>query len=243
MRPRAAATNSDRAGSARPSAPASRTAVSWRAVRLMPRSRSLTDRGLTPAALASSCCVSRASARSCRSNPANPEVACSAMTAASPPPALSPPAATSTAREGPVPKIIQARRPRHQSRHRPARSPGPQRPPGTGAPALATGAVLPACPVHAARRRHPVGLLCAARVRITPGHGHTRTNASPSGPACTAPGQNRSSDPCPCAYPGGEALMGARIPEEQGAMAESAAARSSAPAGVPNPASRPGKQA
>ena len=80
-----------------------RTAVSWRAVRLMPRSRSLTARGLTPAALASSCWVNRASARSCRSSPAHSEVACSAMTAASPPTALSPPAAPSTARKGLMP--------------------------------------------------------------------------------------------------------------------------------------------
>jgi hypothetical protein len=41
--------------------------VAW-----MPRSRSLTDRGDRPAASASSSWVSLASARSCRSNPANP---------------------------------------------------------------------------------------------------------------------------------------------------------------------------
>jgi len=70
-RPRAAARNKARTGSARPSASASSKAVSLRAVRLIPRSRSLTDRGLSPAASASSSWVSRASARSCRSNPAN----------------------------------------------------------------------------------------------------------------------------------------------------------------------------
>jgi len=42
-----------------------------RAVRLMPRSRSLTDRGLSPACSASSSCVSRASVRSCLSKSAN----------------------------------------------------------------------------------------------------------------------------------------------------------------------------
>jgi hypothetical protein len=42
--------------------------VSLRAVRLIPRSKSLTDRGLRPAASASSSCVSPASARNCRSN-------------------------------------------------------------------------------------------------------------------------------------------------------------------------------
>ena len=63
--PRAAATNSPLTGPSRPSASASRTAVSLWAVRLMPRSRSLTVRGLTPAASASSSWVSRASARSC----------------------------------------------------------------------------------------------------------------------------------------------------------------------------------
>ncbi len=79
QRPRAAATNTGRTGSARPSAAASNSAVSLRAVRLMPRSRSLTDRGLTPAASASSSWVSLASDRSCRSNPANPSAGCSAM--------------------------------------------------------------------------------------------------------------------------------------------------------------------
>ena len=217
MRPRAAATNSDRAGSARPSAPASRTAVSWRAVRLMPRSRSLTDRGLTPAALASSCCVSPAPARNCRSNPANPEVASSTAAPSHHPqprqrqkaphgqgpcPRLSRPGARATSpgtgTGQPAPRARSGR---------PGRSPGPARryrPPARS---------CPACPVHAARRRHPVGLLCAARVRITPGHGHTRTNGSPGGPGgLRRPGQNRSSDPCPRAYPGGEALMGGQNP-------------------------------
>ena len=78
-RPRAAATNNARAGSARPSAPASSSAVSLRAVRLMPRSRSLTDRGHRLAASASSSWVSLASARSCRSSPPNPSAGCSAM--------------------------------------------------------------------------------------------------------------------------------------------------------------------
>ena len=185
---------------------------------MMPRSRSLTDRGLTPAALASSCCVSRASARSCRSNPANPVVACSAMTAASPPPSPQParsnkhgaeractkdypgqaPAPPVPAPASPLPgpaAAAQDRSPGPARRHRP--------------PARSAG--LPRHP--AARRRHPVGLLCAARVRITPGHGHTRTNASPGGPAgLHRPGQNRSSDPCPRAYPGGEALTGGQNP-------------------------------
>ena len=84
-------------------AAASRTAVSWRAVRLMPRSRSLTDRGLTPAALASSSCVRPAPARSCRSNPANPEVARSAMTAASPPHRPQPARGTQHRAEGLMP--------------------------------------------------------------------------------------------------------------------------------------------
>ena len=70
-------------GSARPNAPASSRAVSLRAVRLMPRSRSLTERGLRPADSASSSCVSLASTRSCRSNPANPSTGCSAMVPAS----------------------------------------------------------------------------------------------------------------------------------------------------------------
>ena len=217
MRPRAAATNSDRAGSARPSAPASRTAVSWRAVRLMPRSRSLTDRGLTPAALASSCCVSRASARSCRSNPANPTMACSAMTAASPPPALSPPAATSTAREGPVPKIIQARRPRHQSRHRPARSPGPQRPPG-----------------GPARRHWPPARSCRPAPCTPPadvilwvscaphGCGSHRATATPgptparAGLACAARGRTGHPTPAPAHTRAAKLLWGPESPRSRG---------------------------
>jgi hypothetical protein len=69
--PRAAATNSSAAGPVRPSAPASSTAVSLCAVRLMPRSKLLTDRGDTPAASASSSWVSFAPDRSCRSSPAN----------------------------------------------------------------------------------------------------------------------------------------------------------------------------
>ena len=48
------------------------------AVRWIPRSKSLTDRGDRLAASASSSCVSPASARSRRSNPANPRPGCSA---------------------------------------------------------------------------------------------------------------------------------------------------------------------
>ena len=70
---RAAATNSPRAGSARPSASASSPAVSLRAVRLMPRSRSLTDRGLRPAASASSSWVSPARAPQLPQQPAEPK--------------------------------------------------------------------------------------------------------------------------------------------------------------------------
>src|SRR6516165_4872469 len=76
--PRAAATNSSPAGPARPSAPASSTAVSLWAVRLMPRSRLLTDPVDNPAASASSSWVSPASARSCRNSPANETSRCPA---------------------------------------------------------------------------------------------------------------------------------------------------------------------
>ena len=67
-RPRAAASNAARAGPASPSASASSRAVSLRAVGWIPRSRSLTDRGLSRAASASSSWVRPASTRSCRSN-------------------------------------------------------------------------------------------------------------------------------------------------------------------------------
>ena len=253
MRPRAAATNSDRAGSARPSAPASRTAVSWRAVRLMPRSRSLTDRGLTPAALASSACVSSASARSCRSNPANPVVACSAMTAASPPPALSP-------------------RPRQQPRRGkglcqdyPGQVPAPPVPaPASPLPGPAPAAQTGARDRHAAtgHRRGPAGLPRARRPPAPPagallwvscaphGCGSHRATATPgptparAGRLPAPPGAEPVIRPLPPRIPGRRSSYGGpESPQEQGAMAESAAARSSAPAGVPDPASRPGKQA
>jgi hypothetical protein len=74
-RPRAAPTNSSRAGPSRPSAPASSTAVSLRAVALIPRSRSLIARWLTAAASASSSWVSPASSRSRRNSPPNPSPA------------------------------------------------------------------------------------------------------------------------------------------------------------------------
>ena len=70
-RPRAAAMNTTRTSSLSSSASASSWALSLRAVRLMPRSRSLTERGLRLAASASSSWVSRASVRSCRSSSAN----------------------------------------------------------------------------------------------------------------------------------------------------------------------------
>ena len=120
-RPRAAERNSSRAGSARLSAPASKTAVSLCAVRWMPRSRSLTDRGLSPAVSASSSCVIWASARSRRSSPANESAGCSAMA----PMPLDPPAAPpqrgtrplpQTVCPGPPPAILSLRwlpRPRH----------------------------------------------------------------------------------------------------------------------------------
>ena len=100
--------------------------------------------------------VSRASARSCRSNPANSDVPCSAMTAASPPAARSPPAATSTARTGPVPALSRPGARTAMPGTRPARCPGRQLPPrpepGTGAPGPTAGAVLPVCPGTWSRR-------------------------------------------------------------------------------------------
>lgn len=57
--------------------------MSLRAVRLIPRSRSLTDRGLSLAASANSSWVSRASIRSCRSSPAKESADWSATAIAS----------------------------------------------------------------------------------------------------------------------------------------------------------------
>src|SRR6185437_592696 len=67
----ATASNASFAAPTRPSASASSPAVSFRAVRLTPRSRSLTDRVLTRAALANSSWVSPALARRRRRRPAN----------------------------------------------------------------------------------------------------------------------------------------------------------------------------
>jgi hypothetical protein len=74
-----------------------------------------------------------------------------------------------------------------------------------------------ACFDDAAYRRHPVGLLCAACVMITPGHGRSRTNGDLSVPAgLQRPGQKGSSGPCPAhtpvatLLPGPESLAGGR---------------------------------
>jgi hypothetical protein len=78
----------------------------------------------------------------------------------------------------------------------------------------AGGAAPPICPGTRSRprppssRRNPVGLLWAARVAITPGHGQSRTNRSRIVPAdLKHPREKGSSDPCPCAHPGSEPLM------------------------------------
>ena len=113
-RPRAAASNSARCGPANPSASASSRAVSLRAVRLIPRSRSLTDRGERLAASASSSWVSPASARNRRSSPPNPGAACSAIGPPSPSPAPGLPPRPAPARPAPAagtrpPASLQAR--------------------------------------------------------------------------------------------------------------------------------------
>jgi hypothetical protein len=78
-RPRALASNAARVSPTSPSAPASKRAVSRRAVRLTPRSRSLTARVLRPADSASCRCVSPAPARSClRRSPNDKPARCSA---------------------------------------------------------------------------------------------------------------------------------------------------------------------
>ena len=100
-------------------------------------------------------------------------------------------------------------RPHHYSRHPASPLPGPAAAAKTGAwdrPAetddrrgsaeLPRNLVTP--PASAVSRRHPVGLLCAACVMITPRDGHSRTNDSPGVPAdLERPGENGSSDPCP----------------------------------------------
>jgi hypothetical protein len=121
-RPQAAAMNKTRTGSARPSAPARSTAVSLRAVRLMPRSRSLTDRGLTLAASASSSCVSSASVRSCRSSPPKLSAGCSVMPGTPLRAGILPPASPARIRTAST-TIIRAGPPDHAPLPRPARGP------------------------------------------------------------------------------------------------------------------------
>jgi hypothetical protein len=144
-RPRAADRNSSRAGPARPSAPASKTAVSLCALRWIPRSRSLTDRGLSPAASASSSCVIWASARSRRSSPANESAGCSAMA----PMPLDPPAAPPRRGTRPFPKQYA---PGHPCHPQPALAARP-----AAGPTAATTAVPLSAPtrVRAARRPSP----------------------------------------------------------------------------------------
>jgi hypothetical protein len=86
------------------------TAVSLRAVWLMLRSRSLTDRGLKLAASASSSWVRWASSRSCRSSPAKLSADCSA-TVHTPPDNLS---STAPAPDGTDPAPTVRSRPRHR---------------------------------------------------------------------------------------------------------------------------------
>src|SRR5215471_14237549 len=111
--PRAAATNRSRTGPSSLSAPASNWAVSLCAVRLIPRSRSLTDRGDRPAASASSSWVSLASARSCRSSPANETSGCSATAQ---PPRDPPPRLLAPGGIDPAPTVRSPARPDDLSR-------------------------------------------------------------------------------------------------------------------------------
>ncbi len=159
-RPRAAATNSARTGPARPSASASSPAVSLWAVRWIPRSRSLTDRGERPAASASSSWVSFASVRNCRSNPANPGPGCSATA-----PRLSktPPATTGPPRAGPAPKAYADPITAATRQHRPASPAG-----GTllrwDLARSCPGHLIPRHPIHAWRRRR--GVQAASPVHV-----------------------------------------------------------------------------
>src|SRR5215472_11809985 len=82
----------------------------------MPRSRSLTARRDSPAACASSSWVSPVSARSCRSNSANPSPGCSAT---GPAPLATPARAHPSARAGPTPQPTQTRPPQPPRQHWP----------------------------------------------------------------------------------------------------------------------------
>ena len=150
-RPRAVATNSARTGSARPSASASSPAVSLWAVRWMPRSKSLTDRGDRLAASASSSCVSPASARSRRSNPANPGPGCSATV-------LDPLGISARSRQPGTdethPKPTQTRPPQPPRQHWPAQPPGKLRLSGIRPARAELAQPLPHRPIRAWQRPH-----------------------------------------------------------------------------------------
>jgi hypothetical protein len=163
-RPRAMASNRARCGPARPSASASSRAVSLRAVALIPRSRSLTDRGEMVAASARSSCVSPASTRSCRSSGPKLRAGPSATGASSPPQALRPLAATHPVEAASAQGLSsQAYKPatgphRRWSKARESLRLSPQQP---GPPLTAPSAT-------ASVRRGPVGLLWADMCGHTP---------------------------------------------------------------------------
>jgi len=133
------------------------------------------------------------------------------MTAASPPADPEPSSATTHRAARTCTKITQARRPHHYFRHPASPFPGPAAAATTaardrhsetgdwrGSAGLPRYLVTP--PASAASRRHPVGLLCAACVMITPDHGQSRTTGSLGVPAdLEQPGEKGVIRPLPCA--------------------------------------------
>ena len=162
----------------------------------MPRSRSLTDRGLSLAASASSSCVSPAPARNRRSSPPKPDAVCSAT---GPSPPHHPSAARTLTRGRPQ------RTPRQHNPvgflwastcgHRP-RLPRPwNQPPPDPAQAAQTGQ----------RHVHPPRQRRQARPRPAPRHAR-RHRPTPPGPPAPRPGQRSPAHPgqsrTACAAPG-----------------------------------------
>ena len=135
--------------------------------------------------------------------------------------------------------------------------------PGTGQPAPRARSGRPDRSPGPARRYRPPARSCRPAPCTPPaaapscGSPVRRTGADHTGPRPhqdqrqpgragrpAPPGAEPVIRPLPPRIPGRRSSYGGpESPQEQGAMAESAAARSSAPAGVPDPASRPGKQA
>jgi hypothetical protein len=148
------------------------------------------------------------------------------MTAASPPTAPSTPAAISTAPKGPVPSIIQARRPHHYSRHPASSLPEHAAAAKTGARDRHAetddrcGSVSLPGPVYASCQRRQPASSCGSPVRrMCDDHAGPRPEQDQRRPRRAgrpgAPGRERVIRPLPCAYPDGETFYRGQNPSRE----------------------------